>query len=80
MDASHLGRNRLMSTMLTFHQMHLHAYLPAFGVAGFRLLADCSFFMAGVERDMRSVGLYINHRLLPTTVSATSNKNITCQT
>jgi hypothetical protein len=31
-------------------------------------------FMASVERDTRSVGLYINHRLLPTSVSAVSNK------
>lgn len=39
---------------------------PVFGVARVRLLENAVFFMAGVERDVRSAGRYINHRLLPT--------------
>jgi hypothetical protein len=36
------------------------------------LWEDSAILMAGVERDTRSASRSINHRLLPTTVSAVS--------
>jgi hypothetical protein len=49
-----------------------NGHAMVFGVAPIPLWEDSAVLMAGVERDTRSASRSINHRLLPTTVSAVS--------